>query len=294
MRILTLVLAALLATCGDDDDCADQSCTCAAAADCPSGWACGASDKTPGTNACFPRGQFPLNVSCVNETDCDPNKNLGCQDGLRICVRRCGAGMPACGANTACQGGDCMPFNTLPLGSTCVDSRLCVEGACVFGSCVITCSVGYSVLGCPDDGTYCAVLDVVPACVQPTPDCAPNTDSDCPLDRICVEVGNDLGICRRGPCSYTIDATGVYGDNCPGVGSHPGTCAPIGLGHDPACIEAADLGGGVGATCNNGRALCARGHACVGGTCRALCATVPGCASGTCGEIAPGFSACLP
>lgn len=290
LRILLVVFAA--AACSSETDCSDSSCSCSTTADCPSDYACAAAAE-PGQQVCYPRGKYPLGTSCSAEDDCDPAASLDCQDGLHICVQRCGAGFPSCPSQTACQGTNCMPFGSLPWHSTCDDSRLCGDGSqCIFGTCTIFCNEGYAIDVCTDGLSYCAVNET-PTCTPPAPACSASTP--CVGDRVCIEVGGGLGICRR-PCTYDVDASSVYSDTClTGIGSYErATCAPMGETNVAACIEAPNSGGQNGATCNNGTQLCGKGHVCLASRCRALCSGVSTCAVGTCTAIAPGFTACTP
>src|SRR5689334_20074960 len=132
MRLTLLLLAALVVQCSDEKDCSDLTCSCSTAADCDSGWACAAGD---GENVCYPPGKFPIQVLCSGDSDCDASKNLICQEGLHRCLQKCSNQNTACPERSLCQGGSCLPYNSLPQLSTCNDSRLCAEGECLHNSC---------------------------------------------------------------------------------------------------------------------------------------------------------------
>jgi len=173
----------------------------------------------------------------------------------------------ACGAQSACVGGQCVMQPCGP--GTC-------NGCCMGGRCigpgqqtVVTCGAGGAVCVTCTPGQLCQNGGCV------TPSCGPMT---CPG---CCDVAT--GLCQSGQTAAACGVNGTLCRACPGGPCLNGTC--------PVAVDGGTVAGPIGAPCV-GSTDCAS-QAClpefvagqpsgyVGGYCTAQCAGSP-CTSGTC------------
>ena len=285
---LGLLFSFGITSCGDDTNCLTQDCPCGDIYDCPNG------EHICYEGQCYPDDHYPPGAACESSGDCHDTSI--CQDRENICVQLCDyPDSGGCTSGFVCHSNSqCLPMHSFELDDACFDSRICPEGtscpAEIF-QCKVLCVNGYSTSECPPD-RYCAV-NSTPTCDVSR--CVPGTPNACATPRICIDLGDDVGVCRH-PCIYDYPEGGSYSDDCPDqIGYYPATCAPLGADEAPICIEAASTGGLTGASCNMAALRCRKGNICLSGKCRATCKTEGNCGTGyDCKSVGTAISACLP
>jgi hypothetical protein len=196
------------------------------------------------------------------------------------------------------------------VGSTCVDSRVCVDGACVQNSCAgITC----------DEGHHCALMNVV--CITspcpPTAMCVPDETNPCAAvlcgpnttcvvhdgEPVCEAAPVHCGGFAARPCPGAGGCTDDPSDDCdPAIGADcGGVCECNALGMclsgmvwDPSpAVCGCVAGGDPGCFCAKIYSpVCGENGMTYGNACEAACAGAPiardgECATSTCSPTAP-------